>query len=99
AGLLAKDLFVLLHLDLGIRTEHVLAFALHLPATKYSTDQRTVAFYDELFSRLKTAPGVVDVAGVGTLPMTGSYSGGGIEIEGRPKPADWMDMDAQFNGS
>jgi putative ABC transport system permease protein len=99
AGLLAKDLFVLLHLDLGIRTEHVLTFALRLPGTKYSSDQRTTAFYGEFFSRLKAAPGVVDVAGVGTLPMTGSYSGGGIEIQGRPKPADWMDMDSQYNTS
>jgi putative ABC transport system permease protein len=29
--------------------------------------------------------------------MTGDYSGGGFQIEGRPKPADWMDMATQYN--
>ena len=97
AGLLAKDLFVLLHLDLGIRTEHVLTFVISLPDAKYPSAQRTAGFYDELFSRLKAAPGVVDVAGVMTLPMTGGYTGGAVEIEGRPKPSDWMDTDSEYN--
>ena len=97
AGLLAKDLFVLLHLDLGIRTEHVLTFVISLPHAKYPSAQRTAGFYDELFSRLKAAPGVVDVAGVMTLPMTGGYTGGAVEIEGRPKPSDWMDTESEYN--
>jgi putative ABC transport system permease protein len=99
AGLLTKDLFVLLHLDLGIRTEHVLTFGIHLPYTQYSTGERVTAFYQELLDKLKTAPGVRDAAAVDTLPMTGGYSGGGIEIQGRPRPADWMEMDTQFNSS
>jgi putative ABC transport system permease protein len=99
AGLLTKDLFVLLHLDLGIRTEHVLTFGISLPYTQYSTAERVTAFYQELLDKLKTAPGVQDAAAVDTLPMTGNYSGGGIEIQGYPKPADWMEMDTQFNSS
>jgi len=99
AGLLAKDLFVLLHLDLGIRTEHVLTFRAGLPYTKYSTPERVTAFYQTLLSRLKLEPGVDDAAAVDTLPMTGQYSGGAIETEGRAKPADWMDSDTQYNAS
>ncbi|SPF41758.1 Macrolide transporter ATP-binding /permease protein [Candidatus Sulfotelmatobacter kueseliae] len=99
AGFLTKDLFVLLHLDLGIRTEHVLTFGISLPYTQYSTVERVSAFYEALLERLRAAPGVQDAAAVDTLPMTGGYSGGGIEIQGRPKPADWMEMETQFNSS
>jgi putative ABC transport system permease protein len=31
--------------------------------------------------------------------MSGQYSGGPFEIEGRPKPADWMQMSTQYNDS
>ena len=99
AGLLVKDLFVLLHLDTGLRVEHVLTFALDLPWARYSTPQRRVGFYADLLARLRAMPGVDGAAGVDTLPMTGSYSGGPLVIEDRPKPADWMDMETQYNSS
>jgi hypothetical protein len=31
--------------------------------------------------------------------MTSMYNGGGFEIEGRPKAADWVNMKAQGNVS
>jgi putative ABC transport system permease protein len=99
AGLLVKDLFVVLHLDTGLRVEHVLTFALDLPHARYSSFPRVISFYQDLLSRLRAVPGVDASAAVGTLPMTGEYSGGPFEIESRPKPADWMDVTAQYNVS
>jgi putative ABC transport system permease protein len=99
AGLLVKDLLFVLDLETGLRVEHVLTFALDPPYAKYSSPQRSTAFYEELLTSLRRAPGVEAAAAVGTLPMTGGYSGGPFEIEGRPKPADWMDADAQYNTS
>ena len=99
AGLLLKNLFLVLQLDTGLRVEHVLTFALDLPDSKYSSRQRTTAFYEELLARLRAMPGVSAAAAVDTLPMTGSYTGGGFQIEGRPKAADWVDTMVQYNAS
>jgi putative ABC transport system permease protein len=97
AGLLVKDLMTVLHLDTGVRAEHVLTFALDLPHSMYSTPQRTSSFYEELLSRLRASPGIQSAAAVGTLPMTGGYSGSRFEIEGHPEPADLEGARAQDN--
>jgi putative ABC transport system permease protein len=99
AGLLVKDFLVVMQMKTGIRTEHVLTFALDLPSARYSSDTHITAFYQELLTRLRAAPGVDAAGAVGTLPMTGGFSGGPFEIEGRPKPADWMAVSAQYNSA
>jgi predicted permease len=98
-GLLLKSFLLALHVETGLRVEHVLTFALDPPYTKYSSSQRVSSFYENLTSRLQAVPGVGTAAAVMTLPMTGEYSGGPLEIEGRPKPADWMEMTCQYNTS
>jgi putative ABC transport system permease protein len=97
AGLLLKDLFVISRMETGLHIEHVLSFYLDLPEARYPTSERKNALYDELIANLKRAPGVDSVAAVGTLPMTTGVTGGSFEIEGRPKPADWVDTLVQYN--
>ena len=99
AGLLVKDLTVVLSLQTGLRTEQVLTFALAPPSAKYSSPQRQAAFYLDLLERLRFTPGVDTAALVDTLPMTGGMTGGGFQIEGRPQAADWVDTLVQYNGS
>ena len=99
AGLLVKDLLFVLHLETGLRVEQVLTFALDPPYAKYSAPQRSTAFYQELLTSLRSVPGVEVAAAVDTLPMTGAMSGGSFEIQGHPKPVDWMDAIAQYNSS
>ncbi len=98
ASLLAKDLFLLLRTDIGVQTQHVLTFSMRLPPEKYDSARRT-AFYEELLTRIRGIEGAVSAGAVDTLPMTGDYSGGPIEIEGRARPADREDLSAQFNSS
>ncbi len=99
AGLLVKDFLFVMEMKTGIQTEHVLTFALDLPSARYSSDSRITAFYQELLTRLRAAPGVAAAGAVATLPMTGGFSGGPFEIEGRPKSADWMAVSAQYNSA
>jgi predicted permease len=99
AGLLVKDLFVVLHMETGLRIEHVLTFGLDLPDTKYSSGQRITAFFQEVLDRLRAAPGVDAAAAVMTLPMTAGMTGGSFQIEGRPKAPDWVDTLVQYNTS
>ncbi|MBS1877236.1 MAG: ABC transporter permease [Acidobacteria bacterium] len=96
AGLLTKDLALLARTSVGIRVERVLTFALDLPAAKYGNAGQVERFYDGLLGRMRAAPGVEAAAGVDTLPMKGAYSGGPFEIEGRVRPADWMDVTSQY---
>jgi putative ABC transport system permease protein len=81
--LLAKDFYLLMRSDTGIRTENLLTFTITLPQAKYSGDHRVNQFWDELLAKLKKTPAVQSAAAVGMLPMDGGYSGGPIEIEGR----------------
>ncbi len=99
AGLMVKDLLVVLRLQTGLRTDHVLTFALAPPQAKYASPQRQAAFYHDLMERLRSAPGFDAAALVDTLPMTGGMTGGGFQVEGRPKAADWVDTLVQYNGS
>jgi len=92
-------LLVVLHLETGLRIEHVLTFALDPPYQKYSSPQRITAFYQDLLDRLRTSPGINAAAAVGTLPMTGGMTGGSFQIEGRPKASDWVDTMVQYNTS
>ncbi len=97
AGLLARDLLSALRLDTGVQVDHVLSFGLDLPHEKYSSPGRTLDFYSDLLQLLRRTPAVRSASAVATLPMTGGYSGGDIEIEGHPRPDDWMRMNAQDN--
>ena len=97
AGLLVKSFALALHVDTGLRVEHVLTFALDLPDAKYSSGPRVTAFYRDLLERLKNSPGVETAAGVSTLPMTAGMTGGSFQVDGRPKAPDWVDTLVQYN--
>ena len=97
AGLLIRDLFVVMRIQIGLRVENVLTFALDPPSSNYATEQRDVALYQHVITELQRVPGVQGAAAVGTLPMTGGFTGGAFEIEGRPKAPDWVDTLVQYN--
>lgn len=97
AGLLVRDLMVVLQMKTGLRVEHVLTFTLDPPATKYPSAARKVALYQGVIADLKRVPGIEEAAAVGTLPMTGGLTGGAFEIEGRAKAPDWVDTMVQYN--
>ena len=97
AGLLARSLVRELNTDTGIASENVLTFALELPQARYSDQAQSIAFYRELLGRLRSIPGVDHAAAVMTLPMTGDFTGGSFQVEGRSKAADWVDTIVQYN--
>lgn len=94
AGLLLTNLSQLLGQELGFRSEHVLTTEVRLPQTRYAEAQR-VAFFRQYLERIGTLPGVQSVAATNSLPMSGYYSSGGFEIEGRPPPNEWRQQSAQ----
>jgi putative ABC transport system permease protein len=83
AGLLIRTLWSLLQVDPGFRAERVLTMDVALPA-KYSSGERVVAAYGELFKRVGSLPGVVSVGATQRLPVRGEPYGESFQIEGRP---------------
>jgi predicted permease len=82
AGLLGRSLMRVLSVDPGFRTEHVVTIDLALPSA-FAPDQkiRRVEFLNDLFSRLRSLPGVEDVGGTNALPLaTGISSYGGFAV-------------------
>lgn len=58
AGLALHSFFNLTRVDLGIRTDHVLSFALPIPEDRFSDSGQMIAFYNQLLEKLKAIPGV-----------------------------------------
>ncbi|HTP35994.1 MAG TPA: ABC transporter permease [Candidatus Acidoferrales bacterium] len=80
AGLFLKSFTTIMGMDLGFRTEHVLAMNVNLPVLRYKTADLRLAFYQELERRVRALPGVQSVAYANRLPLRGGWSTG-IEIE------------------
>ncbi|MGH9410214.1 MAG: ABC transporter permease [Vicinamibacterales bacterium] len=89
AGLMVRSFLEVYHLDLGIRTDHLLTMRLILPDGKYparptavggGTDPRLV-FYDRLLPAIAATPGVEAVAVTTSVPPFASGRRG-TQIEG-----------------
>jgi predicted permease len=84
AGLLLRSFWHLRQVDVGFRPDHVLAFDLALPESRYADTASAIGFYHTLEVRLRALPGVAAVGGTSQLPLTGGAGNWDIEIEGRP---------------
>jgi putative ABC transport system permease protein len=91
AGLLVKNLVLLRERDAGIQTERIVAFDVTLPAQRYKVGEQQVAFYHDLYARLKAAGGVDSVGMTSHLPMFNFGWNGEMQIEGN---LPWAARDA-----
>jgi putative ABC transport system permease protein len=78
AGLLGRSLLRVLSVNPGFRTEHIVTVDLALSSVyEPETKLRRVQFINELFSRLRALPGVEEVGGTDSLPLTTGISSNG----------------------
>ena len=78
AGVLLASFSRLRDLDLGVRTDHVLTYELHLPEARYDSTARA-RLYEEIAARTEALPGVRAAGGVSKLPATGQYHEWGVQ--------------------
>ena len=97
AGLLARSFVSLLRTDLGFRTDHLLSFRIAPPSSRYSTDVARLQFWNTLLPKLAALPGVVSAAAADGVPMGGTYSGDGVEVEGQPTSRDWTERTSRIS--
>jgi putative ABC transport system permease protein len=84
AGLLMKSLWRVLEIDPGFNAVRVSTMEVSLPQSKYTDSNRKIAFYRELFERLKSAPSIEAAGMINNLPMGGVDLNGQFAIAGRP---------------
>ena len=81
AGLFLKSFTLIMGMDLGFRTENVLAMNINLPELRYPTADQRFQFFQELERRVGALPGVQSVAFANRFPLRGGW-GTGISIDG-----------------
>jgi putative ABC transport system permease protein len=84
AGLLVKSLWRVLEVNPGFNPSGVLTMQASLPQSEYGDAPRKIAFYRQLFERIRSLPGVESAGMINNLPMGGVDINGAFGIAGRP---------------
>ncbi len=96
AGLLIRSFSSLQRVDPGFQPDGVLTFQVPIPATRYDTPEKRLAFHLELDERLNALPGAISVGRASKLPFTAGMSTRSFGIEGLPidgsVPLPWGDF-------
>ncbi|MGH9387985.1 MAG: FtsX-like permease family protein, partial [Vicinamibacteria bacterium] len=85
AGLLVRSLGELRSVTPGFESDRVLTMSLSLPLVRYAEGEQ-IPFYQRLYERIQSLPGVRAVGGTNILPLSDNYSNDGFQIDDRPAP-------------
>ena len=96
AGLMMKSFVRLERVSPGFNPDRVLTMFIALPDAKYTSDQQTANFYEQLIERVQNLPGVQSAAAANMLPLGGMNTTSTIRIEGRPEPKPGQEPEANF---
>jgi predicted permease len=88
AGLLIRSFVRLQKFDLGFNPNNLLTMRLQLPGTKYREEKQFVDFYQQLFQRMRSVPGVESVGATSSIFLTDTPNSTNFSIEGRPAFTD-----------
>jgi predicted permease len=86
AGLLTRSLYQLLHVETGIRADHLATISVAGPPSEYDTDAKSIALEREVLRRMGSLPGVRSAAIASFLPLTGNGPFSDFIVEGQPVP-------------
>ena len=82
AGLMIRSLSALAQIDLGFNPQKMLTMQLSLPAARYDTPEKVVAFYSQLIQRVRSLPGAESAGVVRSLPLASSIGDYGLDVDG-----------------
>jgi putative ABC transport system permease protein len=86
SGLLLRSFEKLRNVDLGFRTDHLLAASYGLPQKQYSTQAAIDSFNDTLLRKLGQLPGVEAAGITSILPASGNTNNSAIYADGYVPP-------------
>jgi len=88
AGLTIHSFWNLAHVDLGIKTDHVLNFFLPVPDSRSKDPKAMSAYYRDIIAHIAAVPGVRHVAAMTGQPPYGAGFGMPFRLDGGPTYAD-----------
>jgi putative ABC transport system permease protein len=86
SGLLIKSFMAMSRVDPGVDLKNVLTARLMLPSSRYPETHQQINFFNALFERLRSVPGVQSVGGINWLPFSGWRSATSFWHADRPEP-------------
>lgn len=69
AGLMVRSLVNLHRVDPGFHPENVLTIQISLDFSRYTTNEKTLSFFDSLLEKAEALPGVTSAAAAGVFPL------------------------------
>ncbi|HLE63217.1 MAG TPA: ABC transporter permease, partial [Pyrinomonadaceae bacterium] len=84
SGLMIKSFLRLQEVKPGFAPNRLLTMRVALPEAKYSDFEKSRAFFENLFARLKARPEVTSVGAINLLPFGGSSGDRSFTIEDQP---------------
>jgi predicted permease len=84
AGLLAKSLYLLLHVDVGFTADHLAQVGTSWRPGDYGTDQQVISLTHRMDSRILAIPGVQSVAFSPAPPIDSDWLTGSFHVVGQP---------------
>ena len=88
AGLAIRSFWNLTHIDLGMRTDHVVGFYLIPDESRWTDPEQVNTYYRRILSSIETVPGVAHVSAMTYLPLEGLHFANHFTIAGKPANAD-----------
>jgi putative ABC transport system permease protein len=96
AGLMMKSFVRLERVPPGFNPDRLLTMSVALPEAKYTSDQQTADFYEQLIERVQNLPGVQSAATANMIPWSGMNGTSTIRIEGSSEPKPGQEPEANF---
>jgi macrolide transport system ATP-binding/permease protein len=84
AGLLTRSLYQLLHVEIGLRTDHLAMISIGGTPLEYGTDEKAISLEKEVLRRMESLPGVRSAAATSYLPLSGNGPFSDFIVEGQP---------------
>src|SRR5580658_998490 len=88
AGLAIHSFWNLTRVDLGVRTDHVLTFALNHPSDRFKSPEEMNSYYQRMLGAVRSVAGVSASASVTGLPLRYHSDGMPFTLVGGPTYAD-----------
>ncbi len=88
AGLAIHSFWNLNHVDLGVRTDHILTFELPMNKGMDFTSAQIVAYYQQIVRSIQSAPGVESASAATSMPLRGTFFGMPFTIKGGQEYSD-----------
>jgi macrolide transport system ATP-binding/permease protein len=84
AGLLGESLYRLLHVDIGLKPDHLTTLQIEGSPSSYSKDAQAIALARQVEDRIASLPGVKSVGISNALPVSSGWGTTWFQIVGRP---------------